>query len=168
MQTQRVDWAGLVECLLEGRTGPELHRAQWLACCEVVDHPELYRPLACDERPPLLDHLTPGDIAERGFDAKGERATPLGVVFGSWRAHVTETEACNAARLQTLAGTLQTLADLHRRSTHPERVAARMATLGAFVEGAWGTAIPLSGDLRAWAARITRRYDLLPRAWREL
>jgi len=83
-------------------------------------------------------------------------------------AHVTETEARNAGRLVTVAGTLQTLADLHRKSTDPDRVAARLATLGRFVEQAWGTAIPLSGDLRAWAARITRRVDLLPRDWREL
>jgi hypothetical protein len=168
VQTQRVDWCGLVECLLEGRTGPELHRAQWLACCEVVDHPELYRPLACDERPLLLDHLTPKDVADRGFDAKSERATSLGVVFGGWRAHVTDIEARNAARLLTVAGTLQTLADLHRKSTCPDKVAARLGTLGAFVEAAWHVAIPLQGDVRAWAARITRRYDLLPVAWRGL
>ena len=32
----------------------------------------------------------------------------------------------------------------------------------------WGVQIPPSGDIRTWAQRVTRRYDLLSAAWREL
>lgn len=168
MQTQRVDWPALVACMLEGRNGPELYRSQWLACCEVVDNPDAYRPLPFNERPPLLDFLSPSDILERGYDQKAEKATPLGTLFGGWRVHVTDVEALNASRLQTLATTLQTLADLHRKSTDPERVSTRIAELGSFVERVWRTSIPMSGDVRAWAVRMTRRFDLLPSDWREI
>jgi hypothetical protein len=168
MQTQRVDWPVLVERLLAGDDGRERYRAQWLACCEVIDNPDWYRPLDCDAFPPLLDRLTPADILARGRNAKDDCATALGTVFGAWRAHVTDVEARNASRLQTLALTLQTLADLHRKSSHPEQVNTRVAELGRFVEDVWRTSIPMGGDIRAWAVRITRRYDLLPAVWREL
>lgn len=168
MQAQRADWAGLVERLLTVRDGRERFRAQWLACCEVVDNPEWYEPLPFDSRPPLLDHLKPQDVLDRGVDQKAEKATALGLLYGGWRAHVTEVEARNAARLQTLAVTLQTLADLHRKSTDPDAVSKRTAQLGLFIEGAWRVSVPLSGDVRTWASRITRRYDLLPLEWRAL
>ena len=173
MQTQRVDWARLVERLLAGDDGRERYRSQWLACCEVVQNVEWYHPLEYDAFPVLLQTssghaLTPKDIEERGRDLKGETTTALGVMFGWWRAHVTELEALNAGRLQTLAATLQTLADLHHRSSHPEQVNGRIAELGDFVERVWRTSIPMGGDIRAWSVRITRRYDLLPRDWREL
>jgi hypothetical protein len=173
MQTQRVDWPALVACLLTRDDGRERYRAQWLACCEVVDNPDWYRPLPCDAFPALLQTpsghmLTPKDIEDRGRDLKGEGATPLGTVFGWWRAHVTDVEALNAGRLQTLAVTLQTLADLHRKSTDPNAVSLRIEELGAFVENVWRTLVPMSGDVRAWSVRITRRFDLLPADWREL
>lgn len=161
-----VDWSGVVESVLAARDGRERFRAQWLACCEVVDHPDWYTPLPFDVQPQLLGHTNPQDLRDRGTD--GERATALGVVFGQWRAHVTETEARNAGRLQTLAITLQTLADLHYKSTSPDAVAGRIAALGAFVERGWRVSVPMSGDIRTWASRVTRRYDLLPREWREL
>jgi hypothetical protein len=168
MQTQRVDWPALVACLMSRDDGRDRFRAQWLACCEVVNNPDWYRPVAFDERPPLLDFLTPKDILERGRNPKDDSTTPLGTIFGGWRAHVTDVEARNASRLQTLAVTLQTLADLHRKSTDPDVVRTRVAELGEFVERVWRTSIPMSGDVRAWSVRITRRFDLLPQDWREL
>jgi hypothetical protein len=169
----RIDWGQLMACVLNCEDGRDIRVAQWRACCEVLATLEAYRPVEFDAFPSLLlapdgSMLAPADVADRVKDPRTEAATPLGVLFGWWRAHVTDVEARNAGRLQTLAQTLQTLADLHDKAIDQTPVHERIAELGQFIEDTWRTAVPLSGDIRGWAVRITRRYDLLPRAWREI
>jgi hypothetical protein len=171
MQTQRVDWPVLVACLLNGNDGRERFRHQWLACCEVVEHPDSYLPVRCDERPPLLDHLSPADLEQHVLQAHADGSVVsknIAKAWSAWRTTVTEVEAQNAQRLQTLAITLQTLADLFRKSSHPEQVSQRIAELGTLLERDWGLAVPMQGDIRTWSVRMTRRFDLLPAEWREL
>lgn len=168
----RVDWASILRRIqMPEPDGREHARALWVACTQVVDHPDDYAPLPFGAFPPLLDHKTVDDLEgyiRRASTGDDQVALQVARTFGGWRAHVTEVEALNAARLQMLASTLRTLADLMRRSTNAELVSARIAELGDFIERKWRTAIPLQGDIRTWASRITRRYDLLPFDWREL
>jgi hypothetical protein len=121
-------------------------------------------PLECAPKPPILKSLTLSEVESHVMRASENEGHSRNVVrsFATWRAHVTEVEAHNAARLFMLASTLRTLADLLASSTQPAVVSARIGELGSFIERAWGIAIPLGpGDVRRWSRRMTRREDLL-------
>jgi hypothetical protein len=170
MRNQQVDWGRVLTVLLTGDDGRERFRQQWLACCEVVENPDSYVPAPYEERAPLLDFLTPKDLEQHVEQARMDASAVsknIATAFTQWRLHVTEVEAQNAQRLQTLASTLRTLSDLYGKSSDPEQVSARIAELGMLLERRWRLAVPLNGDIRTWAVCMTRRYDLLPREWRE-
>lgn len=169
--THRLDWDDIVARIYSRDNGPERMRALWHACKEVLDNLTAYIPIECSTRPHLLEHIRLDDISAhvmRAEEEKNQVGRNIVKAFSTWRLHVTEVEAANAARLLMLASTVRTLADLHSKSTQPERVLARLGDLGRFIEAEWGVAIPLSGDVRAWAQKTTRRYDLLSADWREL
>jgi len=169
--TQSLDWGLLMGCILQHDDGRDRLRAQWNACNEVIEHPAAYYPLGFMALPSLLEHMQLSDViahAARADEEKSQSGRNVVRAFASWRLHVTEVEALNAGRLHMLASTLRTLADLHAKSSQPEIVLARIADLGSFIETAWAVAVPLSGDIRTWSQRITRRYDLLAADWREL
>lgn len=172
MDPQRVDWGVLFTSLMIGDRGRDRARAMWDACMEVIEHPDAYRPVWCNPMPPILERKVPRDILEYRVRAEDEHhAEGRNVVraLGMYRAHVTEVEAANAGRLFILASTLRTLADLASMGpTRPELVHARIADLGAFIERTWRVPVPLTGEIRSWATRATRRYDLLPVAMREV
>jgi hypothetical protein len=168
---QALDWGQLVTFAHQGEDR-DRSRALWQACVEVLRNLDAYRPIDFARLPPMLEKTSVSEIVSSSARAATQQEqTGKNVVaaFSTWRAHVTEVEALNASRLHMLASTLRTLADLHAKSAQPEIVLARLADIGAFIECAWGVAIPLSGgDIRAWAQRRTRRYDLLSIEWREL
>lgn len=140
-------------------------RSQWATCGAIVAAADAFGPVAFGPFPPLLEHITPRDLVEHSQRALTEglhTSKTIVRTFGFWRSHVTEVEAINQRRLQILAVALHQLSDLLRRSTQPDVVSARIGELGEAIERAWKISIPLSGDVRAWSFRVTRRYDLLP------
>jgi hypothetical protein len=91
-------------------------------------------------------------------------------VLGGWRAQVTELEALSAQRLIVLCSTVRTLLKLGDRTSDPstlERIEGMLARLASHLALAWRIEPPaLAIDLRTWTVQVTRRFDLLPRAWR--
>jgi len=172
MDPLRVDWGLLLTTILTGDVGRDRARAMWDACTEVLEHPKAYHPVGCEPMPWILSKVKPADLVafrERAEDEKNSHARNVVNAFSAWRTHVSEVEATNAGRLHMLASTLRTLADLSGMSpARPEIVHARIADLGRFIENTWHVAIPLAGDVRTWAVKVTRRYDLLPICYREV
>jgi len=168
---QSLDWGQLVETMRLD-DGRDRARALWHACNEVLTNLQSYYPVGFGSLPPNLTKVSVSEILAHSARAAVESnhdAKAVVSAFATWRSHVTETEATNAARLFMLASTLQTLADLYARSTQPDVVSARIAHLGKFIEDVWAIAVPLtSRNLRGWSQWATRRYDLLSKEWREL
>jgi hypothetical protein len=87
--------------------------------------------------------------------------------FGKWRAAVTDHEAIEASKLQTLLWAVRALYDITPAHDNPEVCARLGKGLYEQLITTWKCdVVPMEGDYRAWAIRQTRRYDLLPKAWR--
>jgi hypothetical protein len=92
------------------------------------------------------------------------------LALGGYRAQVTELEALSAQRLAVLCSTVRTLCKLSDRTTDTstlDRIEGMLSRLASHLALAWRIEPPAPAiDLRTWTVQVTRRYDLLPRAWR--
>lgn len=88
--------------------------------------------------------------------------------FGAWRHAVALLEANNARRLLVLGDTVKFLSEIRERSSDTEVVDRLLYALAEWLASEWRTDVPLAGDLRTWAIRQTRLYDLCPPGWRHL
>jgi len=95
------------------------------------------------------------------------REPAIAFMFGTFRNLVLEHEENAARKLEVLRSTARTLLRLRDGAHAPEKLDGMVHALGSFVLSAWGKDLDLSAD-RAWSLRVSRRYDLLPTAWREL
>lgn len=165
-----------------GSLGDEIRAAQsgdnpdverWLVIAAVAktldaDYRRLSEPR--DDRgvpvhPGSVNHLRGADVE----DIVPQLSDPsLARDFASWRAAVSDMEASNARRLSVLSWCARALTEMRARSTAPEKVDKMTFLFADWIAKEWSTDVPLTGDLRAWTSRATRRYDLLPRAWRGL
>lgn len=120
--------------------------------------------------PPMPDVLQGAQLEDLQSDAESFRSgAPCSErlrSFAHWRAKVTQAEFDSASRLWGLCETARALDRLLGR--HPERLALRdaAAELKRHLLARWGVALPVSEDIRRFAARHTRRFDLLPEEWR--
>jgi hypothetical protein len=91
----------------------------------------------------------------------------IAFLFGTFRNDVLEYEETCARKLEVLRGTARNLLRLRDLAHTPTLIESLLSQLGSFVHSAWGRDLDVSAD-RGWSLRVSRRYDLLPRAWREL
>jgi hypothetical protein len=145
--------------------GVDLDVARWELASEVYGTLEDYRPVQIADRPSLLKAYSTITLIE---------ALPvdpvLGRALGIFRERVTDGEAVNARRLSVVAGVIFDLEEMRPRATErPEMLESMLQQLLLFLHGVWRVELPECKRLvRLWATRMTRRYDLLPREWREL
>jgi hypothetical protein len=98
------------------------------------------------------------------------RSEVLAPALARWRLTVTRAEAIGRLRLQALA---QALAEIRARDSADapgwaERAQFR-SQLERHLRQVWRLEPPPAGcDVRTWACEHARRYDLLPRAWRQV
>jgi len=88
--------------------------------------------------------------------------------FAGWRVAVTNAEARDARELLVLGEAVRFFVDQRGSATDPESVDAYLGILGEWLNSVWRTDVPLRSDLRRWAQRRTRRYDLCPKEWRTM
>jgi hypothetical protein len=167
MQPLVADYAALAY-EMASKTGLDGDIALFRVAGELLAQLEQWVPVAMPDMPLELENVHSGEQLELLL----EKQPALAAIFGRYRASVTEYEAKNAGRLLTLASTVRTLAAL--RARQPDLAAlpasARMLErMCAHITLRWRVKVPSDAlDLRRWSSSITRRYDLLPRAWREL
>lgn len=139
---------------------------------EALDHPQDFMPRTFA----APDIALAGPLSEAlGYlhvgDGQGARKVLLRVCvdplmrqhLGDYREHVTWTEADNARRLRALAWVHTIL--LPRALEGDDLLLDKLRTLETLAETEYG--VREIHDKRAWAEAVTRRYDLLPRTWRE-
>jgi hypothetical protein len=123
-----------------------------------------YHPARFPARPYVLEDKTFAQVEASLPNAE------FALALGGYRAQVTELEALSAQRLIVLCSTVRTLDKLSKRTSDPdtlERIEGMLARLAGHLALAWRLEPPaLAIDLRTWTVQVTRRYDLLPRAWR--
>jgi hypothetical protein len=145
-----VDWTGAMLTL----TGDARNADVRFGIAEyIADNLSDFRPLMFPDFPFSLRGLEPERV-------KDDR------VFSIYRAKVTELEGANASRLLTLGRTFLQLLDGREKS--PAKADALVDRVGTYIEKVYRAPAPLDGETRNWSARHTRRYDLIPRVWREL
>lgn len=151
---------------LLGEAGLERDSARWEHCSGVCEALDDYRQSACSEMPYLLKQHTVGSLVD-AMGAQGGAALTL--AFGNYRALVTATEATNARKLGVLAGVHFELEALRVIAENKRPIDHAMQKLSFTLRGAWRMELPETAhNVRLWATRVTRRFDLLPREWREL
>jgi hypothetical protein len=136
-----------------------------LELCDVLST-GAYHPARFPARPYVLEDKTFAQVEASLPNAE------FALALGGYRAQVTELEALSAQRLIVLCSTVRTLFKLSDRTTDPstlERIEGMLARLASHLALAWRIEPPgQTIDLRTWTVQVTRRYDLLPRAWRYL
>lgn len=149
---------------MPGDDGLDRDIAWWQHCCEIAACLDDYVPVKFGDAPlqlrPYLTNL------QGLIDAI--KSEPFALVFGGWRAYVTETEAQNARRLGVLADAVARLREMRERAVNPDMIETKLLELGQFVVGRYRVIQPLDAVVRLWATRATRRMDLLPGEWRYL
>jgi hypothetical protein len=151
--------------------GREADVASWKSIQHLTRNLDGFRPGVF--RGPAVDHAGATALntlsSHPEWDEQQVRGlvTSIPKVFGDYRSAVTDFEASEAAKLETLAWALRKLAEIKTFSTNPGAVEDLESRLGAFLWSAWKIkSVPMTGDVRPAAARKTRRYDLLPATWR--
>lgn len=170
---QDAEWGEIVGVVLDpSQPKRERDAAQWKACAEVVRSLEAYRPAGFrappgwhqgDER--ALDGVRRG---QQDIEALRGAAEAVAGSFARWRLAVWDHEAAEAAKLEVIVWVARTLSRLRDEQPNAQAVIDRlMVAIGDLVVDGWRLGnLPLQGDYRQWAIRSTRRYDLLPKAWR--
>lgn len=171
MRAADVSWADLAVQLV-GATGLDRDIAEWQACTDVVRNMDAYAPKSFaapegwNERD--WEKLNQWRSAEN-IDELRELANASPKVFGTWLVAVTNHEAAEASKLETLVWVLRTLYRLRDQSTDTALVDKLATRIGDALVMVWKCqTVPLEGDYRAWAIRHTRLYRDLPRHWRFL
>lgn len=151
---------------LLGDHGLDRDLARWEHCDGVCNALDDYRQSACSEMPYLLRQHTVVTLID-AMAAKDGAA--LATAFGNYRALVTSTEADNARKLGVLAGVSFELDALRIVAENKRPIDHALQKLSFTLRGAWRVELPETAhNIRLWATRATRRYDLLAREWREL
>lgn len=166
-------WASVIEVLTrETSTLRDRQIAKVETCREVARNLNWYAPADfrsppdwCAEDAKVIQNLWRVDHAKLRDAAQ----VAPGVV-GRWRDHVWNFEGDQAAKLQVIAWVLQQLFVLRDEVPQAEQLIDGMATAaGDLLVNRWKLKnVPMRGDYRQWAVVSTRRYDLLPKAWRYL
>jgi hypothetical protein len=149
--------------------------AFWDHACAVVEALDSWAPAAFPDFPPVLDQRPLSEIQNALNTAGHADADPLtrmvAASFALYRHEVLNVEAANAGRLTVVAGALSRLFELAETAEHAETRALVDEMIGHFeahVRARWNTAFPRHASVRDWPILVTRRYDLLPIAWRYL
>lgn len=121
-------------------------------------------------RPPALRTVSFEELAEDvGRYRSGGEMTPRLRAYGAWRFELTRIEARNAGKLQCLAQLVLDLSDLQFKYSPNETLDKASKVFVEHFARRWrlDPTTDRSG-YRLWAVKSTRRYDILPREWREL
>lgn len=138
--------------------------ARWELCRSVCAELNEWRPREFPGVPSILKSQTTVSLIDHM-----PNDNVLGSAFAVFRAQVTEVEAANSKRLEMLATVKHTLAALRDVVPNPDPIERMLSSLNYFIAGAWRIEIPAEKlHVRLWCQRVTRRYDLLSREWREL
>ena len=152
-------------------TGRERDVACWRVCDEVAKDLASFSPRA-NIYPPdgwRIEEQASIDLL-RGmpFDDVPNAARMLGRTFGAYRDAVLNLEGDNAKKLQTLLWSVEQIMNFARREGADEiRLGALVEGLGNHLSHVWKVRSSPK-DIRMFSLRHCRRYDLLPREWREL
>ena len=146
--------------------GPDRDLAQYRLALELCDSLASYHPARFPERPFELEGKTFAEVEASVSNGA------FALVFGGWRAAVTELEAVSAQRLLVLCSTLGALFSLGPRTedvTTLENIESMVTRLHTHLAWVWRLDPPgTDTDLRSWSVATARRYDLLPRSWRHV
>lgn len=163
------EWAKTVSTLVDAPSGSSAKAAAaWSTCVDVAKHLADYRPRGFrGAELSQLETAWVNGMLHRRLDIASvrEEASNHPKTFGMYRTSVLDHEASEAARLGVLLWAMETLKKLVDSGVEvsPKLTGA----IGDFVAHQWRvTEIPFGGDLRTAAIKATRRYDLLPKAWR--
>jgi hypothetical protein len=123
-----------------------------------------HRPEAIPDRPAVLrNHSTQTLIEAMEHDSSLARE------LCGYRVRVTELEAQNSKRLETLVWCKFELEALRELVEEPSDIDHALQRLQFFLRGTWRTEIPEEPKaVRLWAIRETYDYEALPREWRYL
>lgn len=166
--SESLEHLGQVETLLSSQQSVERDVAWWTHCDGLTQSLNAYMPIGCGDPPlalrPFYSDLQ-GLIDELG---KNDGRNDIAVLFGQWRAHVTEIEARNARNLEVLAGAVQRLRAMRERAVDETRVDEVIRELSHFAVSEYRVILPYDMQPRIWSVKQTRRSDLLPGEWRAL
>lgn len=153
----------LVRDVLQG-SGRKRDVALFHVCRDVVETLDFY--YAPPGPVPALPDALRG-VSFPGLCELVREKPAVAFIFGTFRNLVLEHEETCARRLEILRSSVRTLLRLRELAHDAARINAMLTEIGAFVSEVWRRDLDVSGD-RDWSLRVSRRYDLLPRSWREL
>lgn len=165
---QQADFAAVVPASIAVKleAGVDGDIAWWQHCVDVVNTLDAYRPERFAPSPPPLNSFYDDLVALS--DEIMRPNEQVRSAFGKWRAHVTEIEAINARRLEVLADVARRLREMRERAVDVRQVDDLTRTVMGFIYAHYRTVPPENAKLRLWCQRAMRRFDLLPKEWREL
>lgn len=162
------EWASCVQAMLEAG-GEQRMATTWRVCAAVAASLEAYRPRLfrgpeswCDDRQAWINGLL---RQQHDIESIRGLAASMPDVFGAYRSAVMDHESAEAGRLSVLLWTIDTLRSIVESGLN---VPAKLIDgVGDVIAYDWRIeSIPFGGDLRTLATTSTRRYDILPKAWR--
>lgn len=160
--------ASAIVALLKG-TAEAKETAEWDALRDVVQSLDTVRPRSL-AFPAMLQGVSVSQLRE-ALVLEAEERPPYAHIFSAFRAEVWRLEARNASRLGVLVGALRRIAHLRERGFDAATLHGFEQALRGHLKRAWSLELPKlesETEWREWPLAATRRYDLLPRAWREL
>lgn len=167
MEQLHIDCATLAaELSAAGGIGQDRDLALYRLAVELTQNLPAFAPGRYPDRPSDLNGMTAAQIREAC-----EKSATLALLFGRFRADVTELEMHDARSLTVLARTTDTLLGLRTRTRDArtiERIERMLGDIATFLSTIWKIDLPLDCDVRHWAIVSSRNYELLPRAWRHL
>lgn len=149
--------------------GVEADVAWWQHCVDVFNTLDAYVPARFLPAPMQLRQYY-ADLPALADDIAPTNGIypALALALGQWRAHVTETEATNARRLEVVADVVRRLREMRDRAVDPRQVDDLIRQASQFIYAQYRAVPPEGAKLRLWCTRATRRHDLLPGEWRVL
>lgn len=164
-------WGTIVGALL--RKGADAPAAKWEACCGAVEQADQLVPWPpsspggwTHEKENAVDRLRLLTDIDSIRDAA---ASTCPGYFGVWRAHIQDTEAKNAARLQVLIWVAQSLYAMRNDADLSDGAGQMIDKVRRNLETHWkimAADVPIDTPYRVWCTARTRDYRLLPKAWR--
>lgn len=119
-----------------------------------------------DYRPPVPPSLPSGFAGKSAEEicAEARRDPAFAANFGAYRNLVLLHEETCAKRLEVLRSTARVLIR-HGETVQNPQISAWLEQLSGFVVHVWRLDLNLGRD-RGWSLRVSRKYHLLPIAWR--
>lgn len=169
------EWGSVVSTILTGLDARERDVARWRACAALAGELKAYvpaEPVTATGEPlePAYDVRSVALLTRREDIYREIQGRPdVCQGLSAWRISVTDAESLSARRLLVLGSSVAWLAGLLAREPRDrDRVVALCDSLGRWVHEVWRCDVPFNADLRQWAIKSTRRYDLLTSACRSV